>query len=127
MLSGALPDARLFTRFQRPHQRAHLVKALLVFCLGIRVRHDAAAGPCIKLVTHPQQGADGDVELGIAVGTDKADAAAIDGARRRLQLCNDFHRAFLGAPVMEPPGKLSRIRSSTEASAAIVALMVLTR
>ena len=53
-----------------------------------------------------------------AVGGEVADRAAVGAAAGGLEFFDDLHGADFGAPVMEPPGKVARSRSTKVTSGA---------
>src|SRR5690606_33869031 len=59
------------------------------------IRDHAAPGPRVEPVAAPDERADRDVEVEVAVEADVADAPAVDAPPLRLELLDDLHRPHL--------------------------------
>ncbi len=93
---------------KRLEQGARLRQGFLVFALGVRVGHDAAAYVEISATPLQEKGTDEDVEIGTAVETEIAGGAGVDAAAHRFQRIDDLHAADLGDPGDAGPRKHRR-------------------
>ena len=120
-VAGEVVDERVVVVDEQDHARraervdhaARLVERLAVLLLGIGVGHDAAAGAEVYAAVARDRGADRDA------GVDARRSRSSSRSRRSRRRARDgsssamisMARTF-GAPVIEPPGKAARSRSS---------------
>src|SRR6266571_678886 len=89
---------------------AELVERLLILRLRIGVRHDPAADGEVGGRTDHSRGADRDVPVEGAVPRDVPESPGVHAPAVGLEAPDDLHRARFGAPVIEPPGNVARMR-----------------
>src|SRR5438132_14421129 len=83
---------------QGAQQAFGFLPRLLVFALGLRVGHNAAADRELEPAAAVRARADQDVRVHRSVDRDVAQTRAVRSARGRLKLGDDLHGADLGRP-----------------------------
>src|SRR6185503_15903144 len=91
------PAARFLVQrgAQRGQEATRLRQRFVEFGFGHAVGHDAGAGVEINRFGPADGGADGNIELALAVESKIADATSVGAPRHRFEFVDDFHRADL--------------------------------
>ena len=84
------------------------VERLLPFLIRDGIRDDARADVEVRALRLHDHGADGDVELALAIEPKPTERAGVRPRGPGSRAAMISRARFFGAPVMEPPGKHAR-------------------